>query len=84
MTEKCSDGEVQAFIGSPEYYAHKDRRFPQADNQVIEDNPAFSLTDPVIRRRFEAAYRQTAALYYRGQIPFEEILERIQEYSARL
>lgn len=38
--------EVQDFIGTEAYLAHKDRRFPKADDQNISSNPAFSLSDP--------------------------------------
>ena len=37
--------EVQAFVGTDEYKAHKARRFRQGDNQVIAQNEAFLLSD---------------------------------------
>ena len=37
-----------------------------------------------IRKRFEAEYSKTAPLYYRGQIPLDTILARIQQDLARL
>ena len=76
--------EVQAFIGTPEYHAHKERRFPKADNPHIASNDAFDLPDPAVRALYERKYRETAALYYTGQIPFASILERIAHYRDRL
>lgn len=78
------DPGVQKFIGSPEYFAHKDARFPAADKKVIAENPAFHIEDPDVRRVFERAYEGTRALYYRGQPSLSEILARIGEHAARL
>lgn len=78
------DPQVQAFIGTPDYHAHKQRRFPKADNLHIATNDAFLLRDPAVRSRYESQYRATAALYYAGQIPFAAILERIAQNIDRL
>lgn len=79
-----ADASVQAFIGSPDYIAHKDTRFPAADDKNIAENPAFQLTDPEIRELFQRAYESTRALYYRGQPAFSEILARIGAHATRL
>jgi hypothetical protein len=76
--------EVQAFIGTPDYHAHKQLRFPNADNQHIASNDAFLLSDPAVRTLYETKYRETAALYYAGQVPFPEILKRLTRYLDRL
>jgi hypothetical protein len=76
--------DVLAFIGTPAYHAHKQRRFPKADNQHIASNDAFVLRDPAVRALYETKYRETAALYYAGQVPFASILERIAQHLDRL
>ena len=76
--------EVQAFLGTPAYHAHKQARFPKADNQHIASNEAFLLRDPTVRALYETKYRDTAALYFAGQVPFAAILERISKYMDRL
>jgi len=76
--------DVQAFIGTPEYIAHKQARFPNADNQHIASNEAFLLSDPETRALYQREYEKTAALYYKGQIPFNEILARIHQHIGRL
>ncbi len=76
--------EVQAFIGSTAYHAHKQLRFPKADNQHIASNEAFLLSDPTVRALYERKYRETAALYYAGQVPFATIFDRIAQYRDRL
>jgi hypothetical protein len=75
---------VQKFLGTEEYHAYKDKRFRGADNRDISANDAFSLKDPEIRAVYEAEYKKGADLYYTGQVPFSEILARIQENVKRL
>jgi hypothetical protein len=74
---------VQKFIGTPEYLEHKKKRFKSLDHDVAKSG-AFTLDDKNIRKQFEAEYSKTAPLYYRGQIPLDKILARIQQYLARL
>lgn len=76
--------DVLAFLGTPAYQAHKQARFPKADNPHIASNDAFLLRDPAVRTLYEAQYRATAALYYTGQVPFPAILDRIAETIDRL
>lgn len=79
-----NNAEVQAFIGTPEYVAHKQARFPRADNQHIANNEAFLLSDPATRALYQREYEETEALYYTGQIPFGDILARIHQHIERL
>jgi hypothetical protein len=76
--------EVQAFIGTNEYKAHKAKRFPRADNQVITENEAFRLSDPEVRRRYALAFADSTALYYGTPPTFEQVLGRISEWTDRL
>jgi hypothetical protein len=76
--------EVLGFIGTDEYYAHKERRFPASDDPDISRNPAFLLKNEKVRARFEESYAQTRALYYREQPGLDLILARIAEHCARL
>ncbi len=76
--------EVRAFIGTPAYQAHKQSRFPRADNPHIASNEAFRLANPEVRALYARKYAETAALYYAGQIPFSAILERIGQFLDRL
>src|SRR5271169_1313377 len=75
--------DVQKFIGTPEYLAHKKKRFKSLDQNVAKSG-AFTIEDGNSRKQFEAEYLKTAPLYYRGQIPFDAILARIQQDLARL
>ncbi|HQV62255.1 MAG TPA: nucleotidyl transferase AbiEii/AbiGii toxin family protein, partial [Chitinophagaceae bacterium] len=76
---------VQQFIGSEEYIAHKKNRFPTEDFDVpLNKNEAFLLSDPAIRERLQKRYEATKALYYKGQPPFEDILNRIWAFVDRL
>lgn len=76
--------DVQKFIGTPEYEAHKDDRFPTADEKTIVKNKAFFLRDAETRKIYEDAYVSTRALYYRDMPTFSEILDAIGETADRL
>jgi hypothetical protein len=76
--------EVQKFIGTEAYQAHKAKRFPRADNPNIAENQAFVLSDAATRQDYEKAYGVTSALYYRGKPTFEEILAELATWAKRL
>jgi len=77
--------EVQEFIGTPEYLAHKVARFHGADKAIpLHEHPALLLNDQKIRQTFEERYLASAALYYRGQPNFDEIADLIQSYISKL
>jgi len=79
------DATVQQFIGTDAYKAHKEQRFPTADKAIpISGNEAFLLSDPAIRVDFTKRYKETTALYYKGQIDFDVLLKRIYENIDRL
>lgn len=77
--------EVIEFIGSEEYLAHKEKRFPTVDFEIpISKNEAFLLSASEIRADFTARYKTTAALYYQGQPPFDELIERIAKHIKKM
>src|SRR6266850_4148509 len=65
--------EVQGFIGTEDYTAHKDRRFRSLDNKNVAKNEAFILNDPQTRKTYAATYAKTSALYYGSKPTFEQI-----------
>ncbi|RYE24874.1 MAG: nucleotidyl transferase AbiEii/AbiGii toxin family protein [Sphingobacteriaceae bacterium] len=73
--------EVVAFIGTEEYHAHKEKRFPAADKLIpLQSNQAFILDDQGMRGSFIQRYKSTAGLYYNGQPDFETLLKGIGEH----
>ncbi|MBN8648647.1 MAG: nucleotidyl transferase AbiEii/AbiGii toxin family protein [Caulobacterales bacterium] len=78
------DKDVLSFIGTDEYKAHKERRFPKADNQNIAENEAFILSEEATFKLYEAAYNSTSALYYREQPNLKIIIGELRQLSARL
>ena len=76
--------EVQKFIGTPEYTAHKQARFRYGDNQKIEENDAFLLNDSGTRTLYGDACERSSALYYSGKPTFAEILSEIQKFIDKL
>lgn len=76
--------DVQNFIGTDEYKAHKQKRFPKADNQNIAQNEAFILSDPKTRKLYADAFAGTSALYYGTTPSFDQIVKGIRLWLDRL
>lgn len=73
------------FLGSKEYEVHKEKRFPVEDYQIpIQENQAFLLEDPIIRKELQTLYTTSANLYYNGQPDFELMLAHIAEHLHKL
>ena len=75
--------EVQAFIGTDAYKAHKAKRFRRADNPNIAQNEAFILSDPETRKTYERAYAE-APPYYGDKPTFDQMLKEIAAWADRL
>ena len=76
--------EIQSFIGSAEYIAHKMTRIKGADLEIpLNEHPALFLANPEVRSDFRARYEATSSLYYKGQPSFDEVCSRIQSYAHR-
>ncbi len=75
--------EVKDFIGTEEYEDYKKERFKSQDT-VIRNCKGFTLKDEEVRKIFEDNYSKSSALYYKGQVPFGEILSRINEFLDKL
>lgn len=76
--------EIQEFVGTEAYKAHKTKRFPRADNPNIAENQAFILSDPETRQTYEKTYIATSALYYQDKPAFEQILQELAAWAPRL
>jgi len=80
-----NNSDVQAFIGTSEYYAHKEARFPTIDLAIpIMNNEAFLLNEPALRADFKKRYIATSALYYKEQPNFDDLLALIKTHANRL
>ena len=74
---------VRNFIGTPEYEAHKKKRFPAKDQLApLSKQEAFLLSSAETRKQFEHEYKKSSALYYQGQPSFDEILVLILKNLA--
>jgi hypothetical protein len=76
--------EVQKFIGTEPYKAHKQKRFRQGDNQNIAENEALLLSDADTRARYAKSYEDSAVLYYSGRPTFQQILAQIKAWVEKL
>ena len=80
-----NNNEVQQFLGTEDYQVHKKKRFPKADYEIsIAENEAFLLSAPGLKETFKRRYEKTKKLYYKGQPPFEEILDTIHKNIGKL
>ena len=75
---------VSKFIGSQEYHKHKQARFRATDEKNIKQNKAFQMNDSTIFLKYKKQYQMSQALYYKDKPAFEEILNRIREFSEIL
>lgn len=82
--ELLKQPDVQNFIGTDAYKAHKQARFRQGDNQNIAENEAFLLNDGKTRALYADAYERSSALYYAGKPVFDELLAKIREWADKL
>lgn len=79
------NAEVLKFIGTPEYLHHKEKHFPNEDFVIpVAKNEAFLLSDKNIRDDFKSRYKQTKALYYKGQPEFDDLITKIGQHIERL
>ncbi len=76
--------DVQTFLGTDAYRAHKAKRFRGADNLDIAQNEAFILNDPETRKTYERAFAASGALYYDAKPSFDQILGEIKKWIDRL
>src|ERR1700730_3851534 len=76
--------EVQTFIGTADYIAHKNRRFRSLDNKNIGKNDAFIVSNPEAMKEYAEMYAKTSALYYGRKPTFEDILKKIGGWIDRM
>jgi hypothetical protein len=77
--------EVQDFIGTAEYKAHKEKRIRGKDAEIpIPENQAFLLTEAGLLDAFRERYKKTKTLYYKGQPDFDNLIATIQAYLPKL
>ncbi|NCU31619.1 MAG: nucleotidyl transferase AbiEii/AbiGii toxin family protein [Candidatus Moranbacteria bacterium] len=80
-----SNSTVQGFIGTPEYFKHKKKRFSAKDFVIpIFQQEAFLLKDTPVRESFVKEYRKTLALYYQEQMSLNDILNKILKVLDKL
>ena len=71
--------EVRAFVGSKDYFEHKDSVFQNADEKNLANNQAFVMTNKEIRDYYTERYEESSILYYKGKPSFSEVLARISQ-----
>lgn len=75
---------VLKFIGSDEYFTHKNNRFRSQDEKDISKNPAFTIPHVDVRKFYSDEFKKKSKIYYGKQPEFEEILQRISGHIGHL
>lgn len=76
--------QVQDFIGTKEYTAHKEKRFRGGDNRDISKNEAFLLSDADTRKLYDKAFTESGTLYYADKPTLKEILAELAKWLTKL
>lgn len=66
---------VKKFIGTDEYFEHKNKRFRSSDKKDLTQNEAFTISDPKKRKSFQESFENSKGLYYNGQPDFQTIID---------
>lgn len=76
--------DVQMFIGTPEYLAHKEERFRGPLRGInLSQAEAFLLRDQAAKDLYVREYEKSRNLYYQDRPSFDEILSSIQAFLPR-
>ena len=75
---------VLDFIGTDDYFEHKNLRFRSADEKNIKKNDAFIISDSQVRELFSKEFEKKSAMYFGRQPQFDEILKKIAEHIGKL
>lgn len=78
------NNRVLKFIGTSEYIAHKNNRFRKQDEQVIKNNPAFTMENVTIKKLYYDEFKKKSAIYFGKQPTFDEIIKRIHDHINHL
>jgi hypothetical protein len=75
---------VLAFIGTTEYFDHKDKRFRTEDEKDLTKNPAFIFSHDNTMDLYSKEFEKKSDLYFKKQPTFANIIASIQPYLATL
>lgn len=75
---------VQKFIGTPEYFKHKEKRFRSGDEKDLTKNEAFIISDAETRKLYQESFEKTRNLYYKGQPEFQKMLASFSKHLVNL
>lgn len=75
---------VLHFIGSEDYFSHKNKRFRKEDEKNLGNNEAFLLNNLETYRIYQQEYESKSDIYYGKQPSFKIVLKTIQKYLKDL
>lgn len=75
---------ILKFIGTPEYCAHKNKRFRTGDEKDISKNYAFTIPNHAVKKLYSDEFEKKSTIYFGKQPEFDEILKRILNHIDQL
>lgn len=75
--------EVQEFIGTQEYLAHKKKRFKSLPLDLSTSAP-ITFSDEELLTKYRSAYELEKALYFGPQPDFQLIVDRLRQWAGKL
>ena len=75
---------VVKFLGSPDYCAHKEKRFNLKDEKDLTRNEAFLLSNPETKQKYAKEYDRIKDFFYGTPPSFEVLISDIQKFLPRL
>lgn len=77
--------DVKDFIGTKDYYLHKEKKFRKSDEKDLSMNEAFLMREDHVFKFFQEKYKENKPLHYDDKMPeFLDIIEAIRAVAHRL
>lgn len=75
---------VQDFIGTPDYFEHKTKRFNLTDEQDLQKNEAFILSNKSVLKKYETGLKKIESLFYGEKPTMAGIIKNINPWLSKL
>lgn len=84
LFQLLKETRVQNFIGTAEYFEHKENRFRGGDEKDLTRNDAFIISSLETQNLYQESFEKTKSLYYRGQPKFSDMIAAFRPWLAKL
>lgn len=76
--------DVKAFIGTDEYFSHKNKKFRKSEEKNLSKNEAFIMSDSDVFNFYNKKHIENKPLHYEEMPSFNEIMDTIRKTSKQL